>query len=101
MNMNEWDESSKEKGYLSNHTVDIVNSSLKVSDLSLFELCKIIRDIVREETGRSLPNYQVFKYEIPKELGEQNQDNTRTFTTNYTVFEPHKFPMWNYGYKED
>ena len=72
MNMNEWDESSKDKGYLSNHTVDIVNNSLKVSDLSFFEFCRIIRDIVREELGRSPINYQILKYEIPNKPGEQN-----------------------------
>ena len=81
---------------------------IRVSDLTVTDFNRMLQDtirsIVKEEIGRILPIYQVPNYqgfEIPRTPGEQNQGNTRTFTTNYTVFEPHKFPMWNYGYKED
>jgi hypothetical protein len=45
----EWDESSKEYGTLTNHTVQL-QDTLKVSDLTVGQLKQIIRDTVSEST---------------------------------------------------
>ena len=79
---------------------------VRVSDLTVTDfnrmLQDIIRSIVKEEIGRILPIYQVPNYqgfEIPRTPGELN-DNSRSDTTNHTVFESDKFPGWGHGYKE-
>lgn len=75
---------------------------VRVSDLTVTDFCRIIREIVRDEIGRSLPIYTVPKYEgfeIPHTPGEPN-DNYEFNITDHTVFESDKFPGWNYGYKE-
>lgn len=75
---------------------------MRVSDLTVTDFCKIIREIVRDEIDRSLPIHQIPKYEgfkIPNTLGELN-DNSRFHATNHTVFESDKFPGWGHGYKE-
>lgn len=80
---------------------EIMYSSTKVSDLSVTDLCRIIREIVRDEIGRNLPIHQISKYEgskIPNTPGELN-DNSGFHTTNHTVFESDKFPGWGHGYQ--
>lgn len=81
---------------------EIMYSSTKVSDLSVTDFCRIIREIVRDEIGRSLPIHQIPKYEgfeIPHTPGELN-DNSEFRVTDHTVFESDKFPGWGHGYKE-
>lgn len=75
---------------------------VRVSDLSVTDFSRIIREIVRDEIGRSLPIYLVPKYEgfeIPRTPGELN-DNSKFHTTDHAVFESDKFPGWGHGYKE-
>ena len=75
---------------------EIMYSSTKVSDLSVTDFCRIIREIVRDEIGRSLPTYIVPKYEgfeVPRTPGELN-DNSEFNITDHTVFKSDKFPGW-------
>ena len=57
---------------------EIMYSSTKVSDLSVTDFCRIIREIVRDEIGRNLPNYQVPKYEGYFLKGNLNEDTNNS-----------------------
>ena len=74
---------------------------VKVSDLTVTDFSRIIREIVREEIEKSLPvpRYERW-FEIPNTPGELNKGDIRTYATDHTVFESNKFPGWGHGHKE-
>lgn len=57
---------------------EIMYSSTKVSDLSVTDFCRIIREIVRDEIGRSLPINQIPKYEGYFLKGELDEDTNNS-----------------------
>lgn len=74
---------------------------IRVSDLTVTDFSRMLRDIVREEIKESLsvPRYEGW-FEVPNTPGEINKGDVRTYATDRTVFESDKFPRWGHGYRE-